>query len=253
MPSILRLPDVMSSGICNRAWSCLTTQSAHFWWQRGGLRHDGAQHRASRPPSAGGAGPHRENRLEVGVPVPAHRQYGRGPRLTRDHRHRQQVAAICVVGPINRGKLSHWRQTEPGHRHRAALPRVAQPGPGDPKVSTAGRPHRQGGGNRSRRGTPTPAGRRGIGPRGDVRSPGDGSEFPDSDISGFPYPPAGRDGGAPDSAGAWRTSGRARSPAVVRSQIRQVSKIRFRNQGPEDIPEGHPRRTPRPGRETGCR
>ena len=59
-----------------------------------------------------------------------------GPRLSRDRRHRQQVAAICVVGPINRDKLSHWRQTEPGHRHRAALRRVAQPGPGDPKRRT---------------------------------------------------------------------------------------------------------------------
>ena len=72
----------------------------------------------------------------------------------------------------------------------------------------------------------------------------DGSEFPDSDISGFPRPPAGRDGGAPDSAGAWRTSGRARSPAVVHTPIRQVSKIRGQRTS---------QRTLRPGRETGCR
>ena len=89
----------------------------------------------------------------------------------------------------------------------------------------------------------------------------DGSEFPDSDISGFPHPPAGRDGGAPDSAGAWRTSGRARSPAVVHTPIRQVSKSGFGNQVSEIRGQRTSQRTSRrtsqrtlrPGRETGCR
>ena len=193
----------------------------------------------------------------------------------------------------------HWRQIEPGHRHRSARRRVARPDPDDPKRRTP-RVRR---GNKTppgsnfrwaarkrgertllpsaagRRTSPAPAlpGRRAVrGAPGDAQ-PGrasgnrsargrqesgrrlryqparDGSEFPDSDISGFPRPPAGRDGGAPDSAGAWRTSGRARSPAVVHTPIRQVSKIRFRKSGARGHPRGHPRRTSRPGREAACR
>ena len=69
MPSSLRMPGVVSNGICNRAVGCLgTSDHSQCRWQRGGLRHDGAQHRASRPPSAGGAGPTGENWLEWSCP-----------------------------------------------------------------------------------------------------------------------------------------------------------------------------------------
>ena len=73
----------------------------------------------------------------------------------------------------------------------------------------------------------------------------DGSEFPDSDISGFPRPPAGRDGGCTrlrrcmenQRASEVPGGGPFANPAGFENQVSEI-----RGQ-----------RTSRPGRETGCR
>ena len=210
MPSILRMPGLVSSGICNRAV---------------GDRHNRAT--ATGPPGAG-----LRDRIPT-TPNAVRRARAAGTRLRRAR------TSGGLPGSVVNARSSHPRPA--GERRQ-------------PLLAQAGAPCG------ARRGTPNPPGLRGIGPRGDLRSPGDGfgkpardgSEFPDSDISGFPRPPAGRDGGAPDSAGAWRASGRGPRRWSIRKSGR-FSKIKVSKSGARGHPRGHPRRTSRLGRETACR
>ena len=201
MPSILRLPGLVSNGICNRAV---------------GDRHNRAT--ATGPPGAG-----LRDRTPT-TPNAVRRACAAGTRLRRAR------TSGGLPGSVVNARSSRPRPA--GERRQ-------------PLLSQGGAPCG------ARRGTPNPAGLRGIGPRAGRQESGrrlryqparDGSEFPDSDISGFPRPPAGRDGGAPDSAGAWRASGRGPRRWSIRKSGR-FRKSGSENQGPEDIPEGHPRRT----------
>ena len=124
MPSILRLPCVVSNGIGNRAT---------------GDRQNRAT--ATGPPGAG-----LRDRTPT-TPNAVRRAFAAGTRLRRAR------TSGGLPGSVVNARSSRPRPA--GERRR-------------PLLSQGGAPCG------ARRGTPNPAGLRGIGPRGDVRSPGDG-------------------------------------------------------------------------------
>ena len=215
MPSILRMPGLVSSGICNRAV---------------GDRHNRAT--ATGPPGAG-----LRDRTPT-TPNAVRRACAAGTRLRRAR------TSGGLPGSVVNARSSRPRPA--GERRQ-------------PLLSQGGAPCG------ARRGTPNPAGLRGIGPRGDVRSPGDGfgtslpatvrsfriAIFQDSrvhqraEMAVHQTPPVH---GEP--AGEVPGGGPFANPAGFENQ---VPKIRGQRTSQKDIPEGHPRRTLRPGRETACR
>ena len=269
MPSILRLPCVMSNGICNRATGDRQNRATATGPPGAGLRDrtpttPNAVRRGNKtPPGSNFRWAARKRGERTLLPSAAGWRTSPAPALPG------RRAVRGAPGDAQPGRAAGNRSAggTSGVRATASVPAC-----GGTRVSAeSGQFSRWGRGARltrrvreeyrvyfDRNATQSAAKRRCLGgmdrrsnaawvPPPAGKPARDGSEFPDSDISGFPRPPAGRDGGAPDSAGAWRTSGRARSPAVVHSQIRQVSKIRFRNQvrfrksGARGHPRGHPR------------
>ena len=71
--------------------------------------------------------------LEVGVPVPARRQHGRGPHLTPDRRDRQQFAAIYVVLLGRKYEKSGLEQGAPVFRPASPAQRAKLPSPSEQK------------------------------------------------------------------------------------------------------------------------
>ena len=124
MPSILRLPCVVSNGIGNRATGDRSNRAT-----------------ATGPPGAG-----LRDRTPT-TPNAVRRAFAAGTRLRRAR------TSGGLPGSVVNARSSRPRPA--GERRQ-------------PLLSQGGAPCG------ARRGTPNPAGLRGIGPRGDVRSPGDG-------------------------------------------------------------------------------